>query len=258
VHEPVARPGVEIVGREAELERLEKFLDGSSTTLVLSGGSGIGKTTLWEAGIEAARRRDIRVLSSRANGAEAKLSFAGLIDLLDRVSADELAELPDPQRRALEVALLRAAPGPDAPEPGVIAVGLLSVLRSLAGRGRLLVAVDDVQWLDPPSAAALTFVARRLEPDAAGFLLARRPGRPSALERALEAVPVVKVELAPLSLGSTRRLLSDRLGMNVPRHVLRQLVDSTLGNPLFALELGRTLLEQGLPKICSHWLSAPI
>jgi hypothetical protein len=108
----------------------------------------------------------MRVLSTRATGAEAQLSFAGLIDLLDGVTGEELAGLPAPQHRALEVALLRAEPGRAALESGAIAFGFLNALRALSTAGPVLVAVDDVQWLDSPSAEALAFAVPRLDFDA--------------------------------------------------------------------------------------------
>ena len=238
-----------VVGRESELAVLDEFVEDSSRhTLLLIGEPGIGKTTLWDAGVDAAREQGRRVLSARPSGAEAQASFATLTDLLDSVDSAELAALPTPQLRALEVAVLRAEPARAPPEPHTIAVGLLSALRSLAAREPLLIAVDDVQWLDPPSADALTFAARRLGVHEVGFLLATRPGDPSALERALERTGLERLEVAPLSLGAMRRLLSERLGLVVPRHVLRSVFDSSSGNPLFALELGRGLVEHGLPE----------
>jgi hypothetical protein len=74
------------VGREQELATLHEFLSAAgSRGLVLTGGPGIGKTTLWEAAVGGAREGGIHVLSTRASGAEAQLSFAALIDLLDEV-----------------------------------------------------------------------------------------------------------------------------------------------------------------------------
>jgi hypothetical protein len=52
--------------------------------------------------------RGMRVLSARPNSAETSLSFAGLAHLLDGIGPEVLGGLPAPQRRALEVALLRA------------------------------------------------------------------------------------------------------------------------------------------------------
>src|SRR6266576_2176135 len=90
--ETTSKQSDHLVGRETELALLDEFLasvDGPRA-FVLVGGPGIGKTFLWEAGVGAARRRGLRVLAARGSGAETGLSFAALIDLLDRVGPDEL------------------------------------------------------------------------------------------------------------------------------------------------------------------------
>jgi hypothetical protein len=176
-----------MVGRERECAVLREFVGAGPAVraLVLVGGPGIGKTTLWEAGIAVGRKRGWRVLRARPSGADTQLSFAALIDLFDRF---DTAGLPvrGPQLAALEVALLRAEPTGAPPPPQAIALGLLGALRALAGGEGLMVAIDDVQWLDSPSADALAFAARRLAGESVRFLLARRSGRLSVLERALE------------------------------------------------------------------------
>ncbi|HXV57043.1 MAG TPA: ATP-binding protein, partial [Gaiellaceae bacterium] len=246
----VPGPSLEVVGRDRELAALHEFLRaGPGPALVLTGGPGIGKTTLWEAGVEAARREGLRILTARPTDAEARLGFAALIDLLDGVEADELRAVPPPQLHALEVALLRTAPAGQPAQTQASTVGLLNALRALAARDPLAVAIDDVQWLDPPSATALTYAARRLEGAEVRFLLARRPGAASALEAALEPRGVERLDVGPLSLGATRRLLLQRVGLSVPRPLMRRIHSATLGNPLFALEVGRTLVEQGFPAI---------
>ena len=53
--------------------------------------------------------------------------------------------------------------------------------------------------------------------------------------------------VGPLSLGAIRRLLSERLGLSLQRQHLRRVVETTLGNPLFALEIGRSFVELGVP-----------
>lgn len=217
--------------------------------LVLTGAPGIGKTTLWEAGVDAARQDGLHVLSASPSDGEAQLSFAALIDLFDGVDEAAMTGLPAPQRWALEVALLRREPAGRPPELHAIGLGVLNGLRALAARAPVLIAIDDVQWLDPASAAAISFAARRLTSEPVGFLLARRPGPASTLEQALARRAVEHLEVGPLSLAATRRLLSDRLGLSLPRRLLRTIVDCTEGNPLFALELGRTVVEHGMPAI---------
>jgi DNA-binding CsgD family transcriptional regulator/tetratricopeptide (TPR) repeat protein len=246
VPEATSEPGARIVGREAELAALGEFVagEGAPRGLVLTGDPGIGKTALWEAGIELARRSGLRVLATRASCAETMLSFAALIDLLDDVALDELAAVPGPQRHALEVALFRAEPTGGPPGEAAIGVGLLNTLRALAAHEPLLVAIDDVQWLDSASDEALAFAARRLEEQPVRFLLATRSGSASLLERAHGPTGVQRVEVAPLSLGATQLLLAERLELRLSRHAVRRVVQATLGNPLFALELGRLLAER--------------
>src|SRR5262249_41832840 len=162
------------------------------------------------------------------------------------VGDEDFAQLPQPQRSALEVALYRAEPTGSPPERRAIALGVLSVLRSLATRSPVLVALDDVQWVDRASEDALAFAARRLSGERVAFLLARRPGTASDLERALERLAPQRLEVGAPSFDAVRRILSQRLGLTLPRHSLRQLYEVTLGNPLFALEVGRVVMEGGV------------
>ncbi len=231
-----------MIGRERELERLRAFVSGgfTPTALVLDGEPGIGKTTLWEAGIAAARERGVAVRVARAGEAEAQLSFAALIDLAGGL---DLGPLPAPQRAALEIALLRREPEGAPPQPHAIGFGLRN---ALAAAGPTLVALDDIQWLDALSGEALAFAARRLHDVPVGFLLARRPGEATVLERALERGALERVHVGPLDMRATRRLLAERLGLEVAPSVLRRIVDATLGNPLFALEIGRLLAAGGV------------
>src|SRR6266542_700431 len=100
----------EVIGRSDELAAVEAFLDvlaAGPTALVFSGEPGIGKSTVWRAGIASARSRSFRVLLCRPTEPEAGLPFVSLADLLDGASEDLLAPLPAPQRTALDAALRR-------------------------------------------------------------------------------------------------------------------------------------------------------
>jgi DNA-binding CsgD family transcriptional regulator len=219
------------------------------TTAVLLGEPGIGKTTLWEAGLEAARESGFAVLHTRGSEAEASLSFSALADLVRGIDTAVLARLPGPQLRAIEVAIRRADAAGPPPDPLAICVGLLDALLLMSERQPLLIAVDDLQWLDSSSAEPLTFAARRLSDAPVRFLLSRRSGPPTALEQALQSAGVVYVELAGLSLGATDRLLAERLGLVLSRRVVLQVHKTSRGNPLFALELGRLVIGHGAPEV---------
>jgi DNA-binding NarL/FixJ family response regulator len=243
--------GGQLVGREHDVATLRDFVarNGVPNVLLLTGEPGIGKTSLWGTGVDSAKEQGMRVLAAKANDAEAQFSFAALGDLFENVGSDELASLPPPQRRAIDVALLRVDPEGALPEPRAIAVGVLNALRLLASHTAVLVAVDDVQWLDSSSAAVLTYVARRLDSEAVRFLLTKRVDMVSALEQAFPDGAVERLDVLPLSLGLTRRLLFERFDLSLPRRVLRWVVETGQGNPLFMLELGRILAEQGVPDI---------
>jgi len=233
----------ELVGREQELAAVERFLAGEEpgqTTLVLEGPPGIGKTSIWSAGVAAAA--GLRVLVARPAGEEASFGFSGLADLLAEVDAGLYAALPPARRRPLEGALLL---GDDtAPvSTRAVAAAVLAVLRRLAGEERLLIAIDDLQWLDDASQIVLAYAARRLEAAPVRFLVTVRSatgGRPGPLEVALrERADVVAVQ--PLTLGGVGRLLRSRFEVVLPRPALQRVYDTSGGNPLFALELGRLI-----------------
>ena len=124
-----------IVGRSAELDALNTFVDSvdrGPAMLVLEGEPGLGKTTLWREGLHAAARRSFQVLECRPVQAEAQLAFTALSDLLADVPEAVFDELPAPQRRALQVALLRVEPEGDEHFPRAVALGFLGVLTALA------------------------------------------------------------------------------------------------------------------------------
>jgi hypothetical protein len=155
-------------GRTAELARIGRFLDEVASrpaALLIEGEAGIGKTTLWSAGIDQARHRGWQVLTCRPIQAEAALSFSALGDLLEPVADAAFSGLPGPQRRALDVALLRAEPGPEPPDQRAVAVAFLGVIRALTEATPVIVGVDDLPWLDRATAAQRE-PGRRACPDA--------------------------------------------------------------------------------------------
>jgi DNA-binding CsgD family transcriptional regulator len=235
-----------VIGRDGELDTISAFLgspDDRAGALVLEGPPGIGKTTLWRRGLDDAEQRGYRVVACSAAVSEAQLSFTALRDLLE-VAFDEVADrLPPPQRRALEVALLRAEPEGSVQGPAAVAAAFLTVLRELASRTRLLVAIDDVQWLDSASALVLQFAARRLEHEPVRLLLtARSDGDAPSLDLVRSLGDRVRhIEIGPLTLGALQRMLHERLGHSFARPALRRIHDASGGNPFFALEFARAV-----------------
>jgi len=232
-----------VVGRDDELQAIASWLETpGSRTLLIAGEAGIGKTTLWRAGVELAREHGYRVVSSAPALSETQLSFTALRDLLDGEFDEVADELTPPQRHVLSVILLREEPTGAAIEPGAIAVSVLSALRALGSHMPTIVALDDVQWLDTASAAAIEYALRRLGSDPIGALLAQRSqdGEPAPIVGSLgDDLEILSLE--PLTMGALGRVLHERLGTALPRPTLHRLQEISDGNPFFALELARAL-----------------
>jgi len=244
------RPAV--VGRDDELAVGDRFLGAIETgpaSLFLEGEPGIGKTTVWIEIAARARARGHLVLTSRPVRSETELPFAGLMDLVgDR--ADLLAELPKPQRRALEIAIVQAEPDPtETVRALATSAGFLSILALLAAESPVVVAIDDLQWLDPSTLRVVGFSARRLESLRVGLLAAVRVA--SALDpyvpRVDLGVNVERLALGPLPMASLYHVVERQLGLSLQRSALVRIDAASGGNPILALELARARGEQGLP-----------
>ncbi len=233
---------MEVVGRHDELRAIDAWLEGTAEdVLLIEGSAGIGKTTLWRAAIDAAAERGYTILRSAAAQTEAQLPFAVLRDLFDATFDEVATKLPEPQRQALAVTLLREAPSGDAPGSGTIGVALLSALRALGARGPTLVAIDDVQWLDQASRAPIRYALRRLADDGVHVLLARRSPEDG---QALDLVPADRqrtIDVRQLSVGAIGHILHTRLDVAYPRPTLNRIHGVSGGSPFFALELARAL-----------------
>jgi DNA-binding NarL/FixJ family response regulator len=215
-----------VIGREAERASIEGFVrsvrDGACS-LVFRGESGIGKSTLWRLARERCRDAGIRVLTTRPAQEEMPLNLSGLVDLLDQAGAD---------------------PDPIVGEEQAFARGraTLGMLRAVAGEGPVVVAIDDLQWLDPVSADALRYAIRRLDVEPVGILVTVRSDAEEhpLVSRATLPERTETVEVGPLDVEELRVLL----GTIVPaisRPTLRRIAEASGGNPLYAIELVRSL-----------------
>lgn len=141
----------------------------SGGTLLLSGDPGVGKTALLNAVADAASATGAMVLRAAGVEFEGDISFAGLNQALFPLLGD-VGELGAAHRDALRVALGFGA-GP-APDRLLVSSAAVALLRHVAGRVPLLLAVDDLPWIDRASAGVLSFAARRLAGSRAGLLVA--------------------------------------------------------------------------------------
>jgi DNA-binding CsgD family transcriptional regulator len=243
-----------VVGRTADLQAASEFLAALATApagLVFAGEPGIGKTTLWTQVIGQARDRGMTVLSARPVAAEARLAFAVLADLLGNLPDSILARLPEPQRHALAVALLREEAGGRGLDQRAVGAAAVGVLTELCKYGRVIVAIDDVQWLDRPSARVLAFAIRRLGGLPVGLLACTRvdSDQNPVVDRLL-ALPEGLTQLrtlGPLSASDVHEIVEARLGRSLPRRTLARIDLVAGGNPFYAVEVARSLPDYPPP-----------
>lgn len=224
-------------------------LPGSGPSAVfLEGEAGIGKTTAWLAGTEAARGLGFLVLAARAAAAESVLAYAAIADLLNGLPASAWPPLAPPQQHAVNRVLLTGSSNDTATDQRAVGAALLSILTQLASRGPVLIAVDDWQWLDRASAQILTFAARRLTGPVA-ILATLRTAPATVTTAAVVELPDPKalrrITVPPLSAAALHDVLTECLGHSLPRPTMVRIHEISGGNPFYALELARALDEGG-------------
>ena len=243
---------LDLVGRDAEVAAAAGWVDLLATGpsgLVIEGEAGIGKTSVWLKATHLAAERGARLLMARPVQAELTLGYAGLGDLLQGVPGHRIRELPGPQSQAL-LAALSLGVQPESSDLLLVARAVLSLVRLLAAEAPVVVAVDDVQWLDAPSTRAIGFVVRRLRDEPVGVALTLRDSDRDPLD----LVPAmgercIRVRLDGLSFGAIGHLVRARITPEIARRRLLGIHERSAGNPFVALELARAGREtDGLPR----------
>ena len=237
-----------VVSRPDEGRAVTTFLATAATepaALVAEGEPGIGKTTLCLSAIELAEERGFLVLSARPAEAESVLAYASLADLLSGVDSSVLTDLPTPQRLAIDRVLLRAEAEDLSTDQRAVGAGFVSVVELLAEKAPVLVAIDDLQWLDPSSRNVIAFAARRLSARVGVFGTVRtdpdeRGGAASWLQLP-QPDGVQRVQIRPLSLGGLNAVITQRLGRSLSRPAIVRIQEVSGGNPFYALELARAM-----------------
>jgi DNA-binding CsgD family transcriptional regulator len=226
-----------LLGRERERTQISAVLQracaGSSSTVVIRGDAGIGKSALLSDAIEH-RPQPMTVLFVAGVEAEAALPFAALHALL-RPLLHLAGELPPAHAEAIRNALAMSA---NPTNPLAVGAATLDLLAHAAERQPVLVAVDDAQWIDDPTARALGFALHRLHADRVAGLVTVRAGQQSPLGE----MGFAEVDLSGLDADATYELLSS--SAPIAREVADRCHAASAGNPLALIEIGTGLDPQ--------------
>jgi DNA-binding CsgD family transcriptional regulator/tetratricopeptide (TPR) repeat protein len=234
-----------MASRPVEERALDEFLAAAVSApaaLLVEGEAGIGKTTVLVSGIARARARGFRVLMSRAVDAQSVLAYAAMADLLADVDPDAWADLPGPQRVAIDRVLQRNDATDAVTDQRAVAAAFLSVVDRLSDNGPVLLAIDDLQWLDPSTVHVIAYAARRLS-GPVGLLATVRTERDNGDVAAWLQLPrpeaIQRITVHPLSSRALHAVVSDALRRPIPRAAMARIHQVSAGNPFYAIELAR-------------------
>lgn len=232
-------PTSTLVGRDTEIAALWELLRairrrGEAT--VLRGETGVGKSSLLSAAATHAADEGMTVLRATGVESEATVPFSGLHRLLRPVLSGADA-LPRRQREALLSAFGMAESGA---ESYMVGFAALELIADQAADRPVVLVVDDVQWLDPSSASALAFVARRIEHEPVVALFALRDGFDSPLSDG----SITEVVVSALDDRQSLEVLN-RQAAGLPETVRHQILELAAGNPLALVELSTSWSSMG-------------
>ena len=235
----------DLIGRREESAQVNRFLEQlaekGSRCLLMVGEVGIGKTTVLNWTRKQADQKGFLVLSASPVESEVPFDFVALADLLGGMPRTIFDKLPVPQRRAVGVAVFRDEMPQEPIDARTLATAILGTLRHLAGTGPVLLAIDDLPWLDPPSARVLSYVLRRAGDIPLGLVGTARTewsGEPPPLiTDPIGADRVEGISIGPMNERDLGQLLAERAGFDLARKKVKRFREASRGNPLFAFEL---------------------
>jgi DNA-binding CsgD family transcriptional regulator len=222
-----------VIGRERETSTLRhaiRHLDSGGSAFVVDGEAGIGKSSLIADALEYASTRGVRTLTTTGTLAESAEPYSALHMLLYPLRSG-IADLPSPQRRALDVAF-GVATGVQ-PSPLLAGLAALTLLSDAAAERPLLVVAEDLHWMDAPSEWALRMMARRIGEDPVVIVMTTRNSD------TVENPGIRRLHLGPLDRSAADEVLDGIPGAPTGE-ARRDLVLRAEGNPLALHELGRS------------------
>jgi DNA-binding CsgD family transcriptional regulator len=244
----------ELLERGHECSRVRAALRGvgkrAGRVVVIEAAPGMGKSRLLEVARASGPELGVQVLSARASELEKGFPFGVARQLFERslieADSDERARwLAGAGALAADVLIAEPISSPTtnggAPTEYQWQHGLYWLASNLSADSPLILVVDDLQWCDAPSARALAFIARRLEEQPLGLILATRPLDPVLAPESATLVSGSGAEVlrpASLTAAAVAALVSARLADDDPHdEFVCACIEVTGGNPFLVGEL---------------------
>lgn len=222
--------------REALVEELISFVTQTSDSprvMFISGEAGLGKTAVLAAAVNSVQfNSQVQVAAVQAPSVESGIPFGLAVQLAEALghsfdeAAGELAGLSPPDVRMARF------------------TGMLRLVRDAAATRPLVMAVDDLHWVDVDSLALLGFLIRRLRTAPTTMLATLRPFPSAAWEMASELIHDGFADarfLAPLSIAAVKQMLEDAAAEPVAPELVQRAATLSAGNPLLLQQLACSL-----------------
>ncbi len=230
-----ARSQAHFIGREAERRLIRSAFDGSSSAVALIvGAPGIGKSALLaEIGKEYGARR----LSARAIEVERSRPFGVWMDALDQSAETEVVS--DIQHKLRDMLCARSGSSETLTEQQMFD-GFRNHLTDLSQFGPVLIALDDLQWMEPSSCALLSYLIRHLSGVQVHFCLAARAGEVDDNEAVQTLISGLGSDAQRIALTGLSEIEASALAHKLgPATDVNGLVREAQGNPFYLIELAR-------------------
>lgn len=280
-HQPVkervrSRQTWEIKGRVQERkelgQRLEDLVRGRSSTIILEGEPGIGKSRLVNSLIEYGTGRGVRTLVGAGDAIEKSSAYHAWVPIFnDLFGLKGVTELAERRRRVLDrletdsnfsriAPLLNAVLPLELPDNEITAqmTGLIRaestrnlLVNLLSKSSPLLVVLEDAHWMDTSSWELAKSATKRVSP--LMLVVVTRPmgTEPSASSKELvQASETVRLRLGPMDVGDTAEIVRELLGVsNLEQPVARVIHERAEGNPFFSQEIALAMRDAALIEI---------
>ncbi|MFD5030346.1 AAA family ATPase [Streptomyces sp. NPDC058405] len=255
-----------LLERDTELARVDAALraadSGTSSLILVTGPLGIGRSALLRQLPGLAAGEDVRVLRANAAPMEQDFAFGVVRQLFDSLLTG--APEDDRERRTPEADhITRLLAADTTPSGGgrtgaaseTILLGPRSLLADAGPHTRLLILVDDLQWVDVPSLRWLAHLAKRLNGLRAVLVCTLRDGDERACHPLVREVADTSTQVlrpAPLSLDATRTLIQEQYGRPGHEEYARACHEASGGNPLFLMSVLLGMEARGFPPTTEH------
>jgi DNA-binding NarL/FixJ family response regulator/tetratricopeptide (TPR) repeat protein len=247
------------IGRSAELAMLDEALEaaaqGHTTTVLIGGDAGVGKTRLLQTWNEHARERGANVVTGSCldlgeSGPGYTAIVEALRELIEGLGSDDINELLGPDRSILSRVVPEVATDGNEREflqplaQTRVFDRIVDLFDRASRRSPLVLHLEDLHWADPSTRAFIVYLVEMSKTAnllITGTYRAEETGRDhpfsAVLEQVLRRPGVLNLQLSPFDRDETREQLVGILGRPPSNALLDAVVQRSEGNALFTEEL---------------------